>query len=278
MNFDNSFPRRVALARNSLGLTQAELAKKVGVVHRQIAAYEGGEARPRDKVLNNLAAVLGTSSDWLKCGVGDGPNISNMRKTVTVREIPLLSWVQAISIAADDSTLDGSISDFIPAPIGAGEKAFAITILGNSMDSPSGLSFPEGTIVCFDPDVEVKNGDFVLCSQLDGEATFKQLIFDQGKRYLRPLNREYMNCEIDESCKIIAVAIHSQMDLRGYKNHEPQPIINSDNELLAPITKGQLKETLELMFESLKKDFHLIPKDSKFDTLLTRVDKESRDK
>ncbi|WP_145563067.1 LexA family protein [Yersinia canariae] len=221
MNFDNSFPRRVALARNSLGLTQAELAKKVGVVHRQIAAYEGGEARPREKVLNNLAAVLGASSDWLKCGVGDGPNISNMRKTVTVREIPLLSWIQAISIADDDSTLDGSISDFIPAPIGAGEKAFAITILGNSMDSPSGLSFPAGTIVCFDPEIEAKNGDFVLYS-LNYEATFKQLIFDQGRMFLKPLNNSFMNIEVDENCKIIAVAIHSQMDLRGirHNNHD----------------------------------------------------------
>ncbi len=218
MNFDNSFPRRVALARNSLGMTQAELAKKVGVVHRQIAAYEGGEAKPRDKVLNNLAAVLGTSSDWLKCGIGDGPSISNMRKTVTVREIPLLSWIQAISITDDDSTLDGSISDFIPAPIGAGERSFAITILGNSMDAPSGLSFPDGMVVCFDPDVSPKDGDFVLCALENYEATFKQLIFDQGKMFLQPLNDFFMNIEVGEDCKIIAVAIHSQIDLRSIRH------------------------------------------------------------
>ncbi|WP_145562691.1 LexA family protein [Yersinia aldovae] len=264
MNFDNSFPRRVALARNSLGLTQAELAKKVGVVHRQIAAYEGGEARPREKVLNNLAAVLGTSSDWLKCGIGDGPSISNMRKTVTVREIPLLSWVQAISIADDDSTLDGSISDFIPAPLGAGERAFAIEISGNSMDSPSGVSFPQGAIVCFDPDIDAKSGDFVLCS-LNYAATFKQLIFDQGKMFLKPLNNSFMNIEVDENCKIIAVAIHSQMDLRSIRHskhsewaaiehwdeHTPISPFNESENLSKRIS--EIENKLDKILISLKK-------------------------
>ncbi|MEI4896930.1 helix-turn-helix transcriptional regulator, partial [Klebsiella pneumoniae] len=77
--FDDSFPNRVSIARTALGLTQDELAQKVGVVRRQIAAYEGGEAKPRINALQNLAAALGTTTSWLTSGVGDGPDVSNVK-------------------------------------------------------------------------------------------------------------------------------------------------------------------------------------------------------
>lgn len=40
MKFDEDFPKRVASARAQLGITQTQLAEMVGVVQRQIAAYE----------------------------------------------------------------------------------------------------------------------------------------------------------------------------------------------------------------------------------------------
>ncbi|MEJ5176971.1 helix-turn-helix domain-containing protein [Erwinia sp. MYb416] len=123
MNFDSSFPKRVATARQAIGMTQAELAKAVGVVQRQIAAYEGAEARPREKVLVNLAAALGTSVAWLTTGQGEGPNTSHIKRTVTVREVPLLTYAQAMGgdFDFDDFYENASASDFIPAPPNAGE-------------------------------------------------------------------------------------------------------------------------------------------------------------
>ena len=43
MQIDDSFSNRIAIARNALGLTQAQLADMVGIVRRQIAAYEAGD-------------------------------------------------------------------------------------------------------------------------------------------------------------------------------------------------------------------------------------------
>ncbi|MEC6147543.1 LexA family protein [Klebsiella pneumoniae] len=221
MKFDDSFPGRVAIARSAIGMTQDELAQKVGVVRRQIAAYEGGEARPREKALQNLAAALGTTTEWLAQGKGSGPDVSSVKRTVTVREIPVLTHVQARFESLDDLLKTASIKDFIPAPQGANEYCFAVEIQGDSMSSGEGISFPPGTIVTFDSSLEAVSGDFVMCVlNDDSDATFKQLILDQHQIYLKPLNRLYPMFQPD-FIEIVGVAIHSQFRINRDKLTPP---------------------------------------------------------
>ena len=47
-----------------MGITSAELAKKVNVRERTIKAYERGERQPSIKVAKRLASVLGV--DWTR--------------------------------------------------------------------------------------------------------------------------------------------------------------------------------------------------------------------
>ncbi|MGJ0190731.1 LexA family protein [Pantoea sp. RRHST58] len=194
VNFDESFHKRVAIARNASGLTQEQLANYAGIGRRQVAAYEAGTSKPRKDVLVNLAAALGTTIDWLTSGKGDGPDTSHVKKTITVRQVPLLSHVQVMGIGFDfdDFIRSASVCDFIPAPPEAGEYAFAIQVNGNSMESPSGISFPDGTIIIVDPEEMPENGDFGLFILDDNDSfTFKQYIRDQGQGYLKPLNPTY---------------------------------------------------------------------------------------
>lgn len=226
MNFDESFPRRVSIARNSLGLTQTDLAKKVGIVSRQIAAYEGGEARPRDKALQNLAAALGTTTEWLATGKGSGPDVSGVKRTVTLREIPVLSHVQAKFQTLEELLKTASVKDFIPAPPGANENCFAIQVEGDSMSSAHGISFPPGSIVTFDTSLPAYSGDFVLCHSPEcTDAMFKQLIVDQGNQYLKSLNSDYPMIS-SNSLEFIGVAIHSQ--IRIHKNDRDFPTVDED--------------------------------------------------
>lgn len=219
MNFDDSFPKRIAIARNALGLTQEQLAQEVGIVRRQIAAYEAGTSKPRMNVLHNLAAVLGTSVDWLAAGAGKGPNISHVKRTVTLREIPVFTHIMAGALEPESAFDDLSISDFIPAPPGAGERSFAIRIQGDSMATAEGISFPEGSVVTFDPDLVANNGDYILCTLSDFDTTFKQLVIDQGKPQLKPLNPAYsvIMCT-GHTLKILAVAIHVQTQVARAKS------------------------------------------------------------
>ncbi|EPL6456360.1 LexA family protein [Providencia rettgeri] len=265
MNFNDGFPRRVAAARNSLGLTQSELAKKVGIVTRQIAAYEGGEAKPRMKVLETLAAALGTTPTWLSSGTGESPDILNTRSTVTVTEIPVISLGRTIEFIQNGKSIASTaVSGFIPAPINASSDSFAVEIHGDSMMSSLGISFPEGTIVTFEPDIEPTSGDFIL-GAIDNIITFKQLIENTDGAYLRPLNSAYVTVKLTDDVKILGVAIHGQFNTRDKKSWFPYPHIdihdpsintyfsekNDCDESIPNIEISQRLDKIESMLEQL---------------------------
>ena len=52
-------------ARKNSGMTQKEVAQKVGVARSTYALYETGERSPDVEVVKKLAEVLGVSGDYL---------------------------------------------------------------------------------------------------------------------------------------------------------------------------------------------------------------------
>jgi transcriptional regulator with XRE-family HTH domain len=58
---------RLRAARRTAGLSQADLAKRVGVEQPHISSMENGVRSPSVEVLRMLAAALGVSVHWL-CG------------------------------------------------------------------------------------------------------------------------------------------------------------------------------------------------------------------
>ena len=67
-----TFGDRVAGAREVLGLSQADLARKLGVKLRTIQAWEDDLSEPRANKLQMLSGVLNVSLMWLLNGEGDG--------------------------------------------------------------------------------------------------------------------------------------------------------------------------------------------------------------
>lgn len=59
------FGARIKIMRKSLGLTQAQLAKKVGVTTRVITNYEQGICEAPFRNLIGLSKVLNVTTDWL---------------------------------------------------------------------------------------------------------------------------------------------------------------------------------------------------------------------
>ena len=192
MKIDDNFFLRIGAARKALGLTQDQLAVKAGVVRRQIAAYEAGDSKPRGNVLANLAAALGASMQWLATGEGEGPDVSNVRKTVTVRDMPVVSMATLTHFEPSDPNHKFSAIDFIPTPHEAGEFSFGVMVQGESMESWSGPSFPDGTIVVVDPETDIEDGEFGVFIDINtNQATFKMYTVDQSEAYLQPLNPAY---------------------------------------------------------------------------------------
>lgn len=59
--------RRIKELRIESGMTQQQLAQKIGVATNTISQYEKGLSKTSIDVIVNLAAVLGTTADYLLC-------------------------------------------------------------------------------------------------------------------------------------------------------------------------------------------------------------------
>lgn len=94
-------------------------------------------------------------------------------------------------------------------------KAYALLVEGPSMTSPfpeADRSFPSGTTIIVDPLVPVQAGDFVIAKDAQTkQATFKQLITDGGRWYLKPLNPTFPTLEIDDpNARVIGRVVEFQ--------------------------------------------------------------------
>ncbi len=66
---DNNLSGRITGARNALGLTQGQLAAKLGVSRPAVNQWESGAREPRGvDALVRLAEALGCTLDWLCAG------------------------------------------------------------------------------------------------------------------------------------------------------------------------------------------------------------------
>lgn len=108
--------------------------------------------------------------------------------------VPLISWVQAgaWSDAADPYAI-GDAEDWLPCPTKHGARTYCLRVRGESMFNPGGSpSYANGDIIFVDPDRDAKPGDRVVVRMDDHqEATFKQLVLEDGRMLLKALNPDW---------------------------------------------------------------------------------------
>ena len=68
-----TFGDRLAGAREQTGMTQAELARRLGVRKKTMEDWENDHSEPRANRLAMMAGLLNVSISWLLTGQGDGP-------------------------------------------------------------------------------------------------------------------------------------------------------------------------------------------------------------
>ena len=77
-----TFGDRLAAAREAAGLSQSNLARRLGVRTKTIVHWEHDAAEPRANRLQMLAGLLGVSLMWLLTGEGEGiegPGVASVR-------------------------------------------------------------------------------------------------------------------------------------------------------------------------------------------------------
>lgn len=70
-----TFGDRVSAAREVVGLTDEELARRLGVKAETVRRWEGDVDEPRANKLQMLAGLLGVSLTWLMTGAGEEPGV-----------------------------------------------------------------------------------------------------------------------------------------------------------------------------------------------------------
>ena len=127
----------------------------------------------------------------------------------------MISWVQAGAWQdAEDPYEPGGADEWEPVPDSSGPHAFWLRVVGDSMTSPHGPSIPEGMLILVDPDYPAISGRLVV-AKLDAseQVTFKKLVEDAGKRFLKPLNPSYPAIEINGDCRIVGTVREAKVKL-----------------------------------------------------------------
>ncbi|HDZ3692801.1 TPA: hypothetical protein RSW60_000081 [Vibrio cholerae] len=204
--------------RGRAAYLQSRFPLKISLV--SIRKWLTGEGVPDREKLNQLAEILETTPEQL-LGldvVSDGANAQHIMEPriaydliykSDIHQAPLLSWVQAGEFCNSETQISPFDCELIPCPNKkASSRTFALKVMGDSMTSPYGRSYPEGTIIFVDPEI-IAEPNMGVVAKADVGYTFKQLkVNEMGQRYLKPLNPHHQPI-FDDKLEICGVVIGS---------------------------------------------------------------------
>lgn len=140
------------------------------------------------------------------------PPQANTEEVKLMGAVPLISSVQAGAWSeVFDPFAPGVAEEWLPCPVRHGPRTYAVKVRGESMRNPDGRpSYNDGDILFVDPDRSANHGDRVIVRLDDqAEATFKQLLIEDGRKMLKALNPDWKPryVEINGNATISGVVI-----------------------------------------------------------------------
>lgn len=174
------FADNVRANRERLGLSQEELARRVGLTNSAVSQWEGGRAKPRIGVMKALSEIFGMTVSEL---LGDDAPGAGMRKPVgrsgmvPMRRLGRTHAGSAVEEIPDDGVVE------VPAGVaGRHPHAFMLDVDGDCMDR----AYPPGCVVMVDPDMEPWNGCAVVAETQPGESVMRRYMRGSSTLMLSP--------------------------------------------------------------------------------------------
>lgn len=189
-----------------------QLSRQTGVPQPTISRILKGESiDPATSSLEPLAAFFGTSLAAIRGLVVNertgGHEVPIISRAANRRDVPVISWIQAGDWNhASDPYYVGDADEWLPCPVPHSANTYALQVRGVSMEP----EFHDGDYIYVDPASEAKHRSFVIVRLMDrDEAIFKQLIIEEGRRFLKPLNPAWPDAiiEINEKAMICGAVV-----------------------------------------------------------------------
>lgn len=182
---------RIYEMRKNAGLTQADLAKALGVTDVAVSKWESGKQSPSSKTLSKLADFFGVSVDEVL-----GRPASSGWKTVSPPQpdylsketvlIPIIGRVRAGYDALAEQMIDGYM-EVEPSLLKRWPDASALKVWGKSMEP----EIREGDYVIITQQAEVRSGDLAVICVNGDEGTIKRVNITDDGIDLIPSNPSY---------------------------------------------------------------------------------------
>ena len=167
--------------RKDNNLTQAELAKKLGVAPSTVGMYERGQREPDFETLEKIANCFSVNMNTL-LGKENETDIASGSLGI---KIPVLGKVAAgIPITAVENILD---YEEISSEMASSGEYVALKIQGSSMEP----RMFEGDVVIVRVQSSVEHGEVAVVMVDGGEATVKKVQFLSNGILLQPFNPSY---------------------------------------------------------------------------------------
>ncbi|WP_077045889.1 LexA family transcriptional regulator [Pseudomonas sp. KK4] len=196
---------------SELKVTQEVLAERLGMSQGGVGHWLNKRREPGIEDMNRVLKALGM--DFLEVALvirepSDAPDeaMPLTQKYNPYFRYPVSDWQQTTQVRdGERGQYRFELSDYH-----ARGAAFWLTVAGDAMTAPSGLSIAEGMLILVDPDVQAEPGKLVIAQWPSShEAIFRKLIEEGGERYLVPLNPTYPKALFTDECRIIGVVVQA---------------------------------------------------------------------
>lgn len=193
---------------DSHSMNALDLARKLNLSYSVIHKLINLNSNPTIETLSKIAKYFNISIAQL---IGDLPLTEN-NQFINVRPVPIIKWQDIVehTKSHQDTTKHRSKTMFISSEYEPSEKSFAI--VADDIFEPL---FSKGTILFFDKlhlDSYANKKIYVIVSTSELVISFKKIISDNGKLYLKSILEDLPAAPISQNTEILAQLIQARID------------------------------------------------------------------
>jgi SOS-response transcriptional repressor LexA len=197
-----------------LKITQEILAERLGMSQGGIGHWLNKRREPGIDDMNRVLQALGLEFLEVALVIREPQATQDDDLPLTQKynpyfRYPVSDWREPVE-ARDGDVPVYAKGRFELSDYHARGAAFWLTVVGDAMTAPSGISIADGMLILVDPAVEAVPGKLVIAQWPDSPvAIFRKLIEEGGQRYLVPLNPTWPKALYSEECRIIGVVVQA---------------------------------------------------------------------